>query len=316
MRAHLTGPAPAEPRADPPPPRAVFPAPRAAPQCRPRPHPTPRGNSKHGARDGGRARKLTEQGPAAPLGRGSGGGPPGRRPGLGPRARPAMLQRRAGEVGTSPGAAPRLGQAIGRGSPQGSRRAGRGGCPAPAIRAAERRCSHAPAPGLRPALHPRRPCTSLGPRSPAGRKVTWAGPGGPGARRRRRGDRMGRASSARRGAEARAWGGSRRHGRSPRSPPPWQETREAPRAAAGHTPRDAPGPARPRGRGRWGLQGRCAAASAFSIPAQGRAGEDASQTAANRLSLRVSTAITAGLSIRPAPPSLPDTPGRVGGGRT
>ena len=99
----------------------------------------------------------------------------------------------------------------------------------------------------------------------------------------------------------------------PRSPPRWQETREAPRAAAGHTPRDAPGPARPRGRGRWGLQGCRAAASAF-IPARGQAGEDASQTAANRLSLRVSTAITAGLSIRPHPHPSQTPPGEWGEG--
>lgn len=95
-------------------------------------------------------------------------------------------------------------------------------------------------------------------------------------------------------------------------PAPRQETREAPRAAAGHTPRDGAGAASAAEEEALGTSGPSRRRRRL-LPGAGSGWGGRLQTAANRLSLRVSTAITAGLSVRPPPPPLPDTPGRVGG---
>lgn len=178
--------------------------------------------------------------------------PPGRRPDRAPRARPRRCCSVAGRAGTSPGAR--------RGARARSSRGPRWG-PTGRGRAAERRQSHAYAaqpraspPASGPPRAPREPQTPGIPPTSAPllrQKSYLAGPG------------AGRAAAWALGSGARPLGGARRLGRGegaadagrlPCSPPPFAGDAEAPRAAAGHTPRDcAPGP--PRGRGRRGTLG-------------------------------------------------------------
>ena len=233
--------------------------------------------------------------------------PPGRRPGLRLSAGPAMLERgrRSGHV---PGRDTRHPGSARRGSPRGS---GRGGRRAPAVQADERRRSHAsagpPRARSRPALRTSRPQAPLGsPPNSAGRKVTWLGPG---ARARCGvGTGLGRASSGR-CAEDRAWGGSRRLGPLAALPAPFFRSHGGSAGCGGaHAQGRRPARLGRGGGGAAGLQDRRAAA-AFSIVAQGRARGRHLQTVANRVSLWISTAISARLSIPPRHPR--ESGGRV-----
>lgn len=294
-------------RAQAPPPAGPRPGRRRNVAPAPLPHPTPRGNSKHGARDGGgvggeetdRAGAWGASRPSRPW---LGGRTPGRRPGLRLRAGPAMLQRgrRSGHV---PGRDTRRSGSARRGSPRGS---GRGGRQAPAVQADERRRSHAsagpPRARPRPALRTSRPQAPLGSPSSAGRKVTWPGPG---ARARRGvGTGLGRASSGR-CAEARAWGGSRRLGPLAALPAPFCRSHGGSAGCGGaHAQgrRSAAGEGAPRDFR--------TVAPRLPSPSWRRValGDDASRP------LPIALAFGFPLRFLPGSLSLPGTPGRVGGG--